>query len=182
SIYDAVNGIARTHEVYAVPSAGPASASREAAASAAAHKALVTLFPTHAAAFDDLNTTTLAAIPNGPQKNTGIAWGESVAQQILSLRSNDGAAAVIAPPSGSGPGVWVPTPPALAAYLLPQWAFVLPFSLPNITAVRPPGPPSLSSAKYLADLAEVKAVGPAVGSTRTADQSQIAQFSADGAG
>src|SRR5204863_165515 len=59
SIYDAVNGIARTHEVYAVPSAGPASASREAAASAAAHKALVTLFPTHAAAFDDLNTTTL---------------------------------------------------------------------------------------------------------------------------
>src|SRR5216117_2116485 len=35
SIYDAVNGIARTYEPYLVPSAVPASASREAAASAA---------------------------------------------------------------------------------------------------------------------------------------------------
>ena len=39
AIYDAVNGIARTHEPYLVPSAVPASASREAAASAAAHQA-----------------------------------------------------------------------------------------------------------------------------------------------
>src|SRR5437868_14845997 len=45
SIYDAVNGIARTHERYLVPSVAPASASREAAASAAAHRALVNLFP-----------------------------------------------------------------------------------------------------------------------------------------
>ena len=41
SIYNAVNGIARTHEAYLVQSAVPASASREAAASAAAHEALV---------------------------------------------------------------------------------------------------------------------------------------------
>ena len=45
SIYDAVNGIARTHEPYLVQSAVPASASREAAASAAAHQALINLFP-----------------------------------------------------------------------------------------------------------------------------------------
>ena len=38
SIYDAVNGIARTHEPYLVQSAVQASASREAAASAAAHR------------------------------------------------------------------------------------------------------------------------------------------------
>src|SRR3979409_2316833 len=41
SIYDAVNGIDRRHEPYLVPSAVPASASRQAAASAAAHGALV---------------------------------------------------------------------------------------------------------------------------------------------
>src|SRR6266487_7151999 len=45
SIYDAVNGIARTYEPYLVQSAVPASASREAAASAASHEALVNLFP-----------------------------------------------------------------------------------------------------------------------------------------
>jgi hypothetical protein len=40
SIYDAVNGISRSHEAYFVRSAVPASASREAAASAAAHQVL----------------------------------------------------------------------------------------------------------------------------------------------
>src|SRR6266480_8065162 len=52
SIYDAVNGIARTHERYLVPNVAPASASRPAAASAAAHKALVNLFPASASSFD----------------------------------------------------------------------------------------------------------------------------------
>src|SRR5205809_844691 len=48
SIYDAVNGITRTHEAYFVPSAVSASASKEAAASAAAHQALVDVFPSAA--------------------------------------------------------------------------------------------------------------------------------------
>jgi hypothetical protein len=47
---------------------------------------------------------------------------------------------------------------------------------------RPPGPPSLDSQQYAADYEEVKQLGPAVGSTRTADQSEIALFWADGAG
>src|SRR5439155_18489685 len=55
AIYDAVNGIDRTHEYYLVPSAVPASASREAAASAAAHGALVNLFPASASTFDTLH-------------------------------------------------------------------------------------------------------------------------------
>src|SRR5438132_4344692 len=66
SIYDAVNGIDRRYETYLVPSAVPASASREAAASAAAHKALVALFPLHASSFDDLHAAILAAISDGP--------------------------------------------------------------------------------------------------------------------
>ena len=38
SIYEAVNGIARTHKPYFVKERGPLTASQEAAASAAAHK------------------------------------------------------------------------------------------------------------------------------------------------
>ena len=67
AIYDAVNGIARTHEPYLVPSAVQASASREAAASAAAHDTLVYLFPAAASSFDALYAAILAGIPNGPQ-------------------------------------------------------------------------------------------------------------------
>jgi PAP2 superfamily len=182
SIYDAVNGIDRTHEAYLVPSAAPASASHEAAASAAAHGALVNLFPAAAARFDALHAVILAGILNGPQKAAGIVWGEFVADQILAARANDGSSAVVPPPSGSGPGVWVPTPPAFLPYLLPQWGFVAPFGMNSSSQFRPPGPPSLGSERYAADYEEVREFGAAVGSTRTEEQSEIAQFWADGAG
>jgi hypothetical protein len=182
AIYDAVNGIARTHERYLVPSAVPASASRVAAATAAAHQTLVTLFPNHTSTFDALHSAILAAIPNSPQKTHGITWGEFVGSQILAARANDGSNAIVQPPGGSGPGVWVPTPPAFLPYLLPQWGFVAPFGMSSSSQFRPPGPPSLDSQQYVADYEEVRELGAAVGSTRTEDQTEIALFWADGAG
>ena len=101
SIYDAVNGIARTNEPYLVQSAVPASASRPAAASAAAHQALVNLFPANASSFDALHAAILAGIPDGPHKRAGIVWGEFVANQILAARANDGSNAVVPPPSAA---------------------------------------------------------------------------------
>src|SRR5438128_4283066 len=182
SIYDAVNGIARTYEPYLVQSAVPAGASREAAASAAAHEALVSLLPAAASNFHALHAAILAGIPDGPQKVAGIVWGEFVASQILGARANDGSDAIVPPPGGSGPGVWVPTPPAFLPYLLPQWGFVTPFAMNSSSQFRPPGPPSLDSEQYAADYDEVKSLGAAVDSTRTEEQTQIALFWADGAG
>jgi hypothetical protein len=182
AIYDAVNGIARTHEPYLVPSAVPASASRVAAASAAAHQTLVSLFPSHTSTFDALHAAILAGIPNRPQKTNGITWGEFIATQILAARANDGSNAIVQPPGGSGPGVWIPTPPAFLPYLLPQWGFVVPFAMSSSTQFRPPGPPALDSQQYAADYEEVKQLGAEVGSTRTEDQTEIALFWADGAG
>jgi PAP2 superfamily protein len=182
AIYDAVNGVARTHEVYLVPSAVPASASRVAAASAAAHQTLVSLFPNHTSTFDALHAGILAGIPHSPQKTNGIVWGEFVASQVLVARANDGSNAIVQPPGGSDPGVWVPTPPGFLPYLLPQWGFVAPFAMSSSSQFRPPGPPALDSQQYAADYEEVKQLGAAVGSTRTADQTEIALFWADGAG
>jgi hypothetical protein len=182
SIYDAVNGIARTHEPYFVQSAVPSSASKEAAASAAAHDVLISLFPAYAPSFDALYAATLGTISNGPHKRSGVAWGESVAAQILARRANDNSDATVAVPSASGPGAWQPTPPGFSPYLLPQWAFVTPFTMPTDSFFRPPGPPRLDSAKYVDDYNEVKALGAAVGSARTTEQTLIALFWADGAG
>ena len=182
AIYDAVNGIARTHQPYLVPSAVSNSASRVAAATAAAHQTLVSLFPNHTSTFDVLHAAILAGIPNGPQKTNGITWGEFVGTQILAARANDGSNAIVQPPGGSGLGVWIPTPPAFLPYLLPQWGFVVPFGMSSSSQFRPPGPPSLDSQQYAADYEEVKQLGAAVGSTRTEDQTDIALFWADGAG
>ena len=182
SIYDAVNGIDRTHEPYLVQSEVPASASREAAASAAAHEVLVNLFPAVASSFDTLYAAILATIPDGPHKVAGIVWGEFVANQILAARANDGWDATVPLPGGSGPGVWVPTPPAFLPYLLPQWGFVTPFAMNSSSQFRPPGPPLLDSERYAADYNEVKELGALLGSTRTEEQTEIALFWADGAG
>jgi membrane-associated phospholipid phosphatase len=182
SIYDAINGITRSHESYFVQSDVAAGASTEAAASAAARVALVVLFPAESTRFDDLHAAITAAIPESPRKRIGLEWGGHVAREILAWRASDNADAVVAAPSGSGPGLWQPTPPAFAAYLLPQWAFVLPFALPASAFMRPPGPPSLDSPEWVADYNEVKALGRSVGSARTPEQSLIALFWADGAG
>jgi hypothetical protein len=141
----------------------------------------VNLFPASASSFDGLHAAILAGIPDSPDKRAGIVWGESVATQILAVRANDGSNAVVQAPGGSGPGVWVPTPPAFLPYLLPQWGFVVPFAMTSSSQFRPPGPPSLDSQQYAADYEEVKQLGPLVGSTRTPDQSEIALFWADGA-
>jgi hypothetical protein len=182
SIYDAVNGIARTNDPYLVQSAVSSSASRVAAASAGAHAALVNLFPTRTSIFDALHAAILAGIPDGPQKTAGIVWGEFVANQILAARANDGWNAIVPPPGGSSPGVWVPTPPLYLPYALPQWGFVTPFAMSSTSQFRPPGPPALGSQRYAADYTEVRELGAAVGSTRTAEQTEIALFWADGAG
>jgi hypothetical protein len=182
SMFDAVNGISRRCESYLVHSALPASASQEAAASAAGHRVLLALYPAAEANCDTLYKNTLAAIPDGPRKNAGIAWGESVATRILQDRATDGSNAIVPSPARSGPGCWVPTPPAYAGYLLPQWGLLKPFCMTSCTQFRPPGPPALSSAKYAADYNEILALGAASNSTRTADQTEIALFWADGAG
>jgi hypothetical protein len=181
AVYDAVNGISRTHDAYRVESAVPRSASPEAAAAAAAHTVLAALFPANATSFDALYGSGLAAISQGPHKAAGVAWGQRVAAEILLWRSSDNATATVPLPPETL-GSWQGTPPAFAPYLLPQWAFVSPFGIPTGSDFRPAGPPALSSEEYATDYNEVKAFGAAVGASRTPLQDAIALFWADGAG
>lgn len=182
SMFDAVNGIHRRWEPYAVLETASDAASKEVAASIAAHRVMNALFPSRVANHDALLQTTIGGIPDTTRKRLSASWGHFVAQKILALRSNDGSEAQVAPPNHSGPGFWEPTPSGFAAYLLPQWGFVEPFVMTEPTQFRPPGPPALDSAKYAEDYNEVKSLGRSVGSSRTPEQSQIAVFWADGAG
>ena len=73
----------------------------------------------------ELNAT-LSAIPAERGRNLGVALGTSVANQVLALRSNDGSNAKVNYVPGTGPGDWVPTPPAYAPAVDPQWGNVTP--------------------------------------------------------
>ena len=181
AIFDAVAAIRGTpgyhfHEI------APADASPEAATAAAAHRALVHLYPERAATFDAGLADSLAAVPDGPGKDHGVALGRTVADAILALRAGDGWADPVVDSPGGGPGTWRPTPPRHDSPLMPQWATVRPFLLASPRQFRPPGPPRLGSRAWTDAYNEVKAIGRADSATRTAEQTQIARIWADGVG
>jgi hypothetical protein len=180
AIYDAVNAIE------GAPFAGYASvpsvdrpASAEAAAVTAAHDVLVALFPAQAADLDDKYVTSLAELPDDIARVNGIAVGQRAAAAILTARAQDGRDATVMYVPGSGPGVWVPTPPAFLAAQAPETPFVQPFALNAPSQFRPEAPFSLASEEWARDYNEVKTLGSAVGSSRTPEQTDIARFWSD---
>ena len=182
AIYDSVNSISKKYSAYLVSIDAPAGASAEAATAAAAHRTLVGLYPAQAGKFDAALQSSLAKIPDGKAKQDGIALGQQVAEQFISLRNTDGITKVVEYTPSTDPGTWVPTPPALAAALAPQWPQVTPFAMTSGSQFRPPGPPALEGAKYAEEVNYVKEIGKIDSLTRTPDQTAIAKFRANGAG
>jgi hypothetical protein len=185
SVFDAVNGIARRYTPYHVASAAPPGASRDAAGAAAADTALVALIPAQKPLFDAQLSATLAQLSDDPSHpgqsvQRGLAWGATVANEILAWRATDGFTAVPPYTAGSAPGDWQPTPPLFLqppqAPLFRQFAAMTPFALTSPSQFLPPGPPPLTSARYAQDLAEVQALGSATSTVRTAEQTQTAVF------
>jgi hypothetical protein len=170
AIYDAVNAIDRTHQPYLVRLNGvPQSASQDAAAVAAAHEVLVVLYPAFKSALDVEFQQSLAQIPDGPDKVQGVSVGQTVADSILALRSNDGSNAQPIPyVFGKAPGDYQSTPPNFPSQ--PQfthWSRVTPFALQSANQFRPGPPPLLTSDAYSDAFNQIKSLGIA-GSTTTA--------------
>jgi len=176
AVHDAVNGITGAYETYLSPTGAPENASPEAAAIAAAHHALKNLFSGNDAMLDALYITSLAS--HGlTSSDPGIEFGRAAAAAILAVRANDHSKeaqfAYDAPGAGN-PGVWVRLNNAPA--LLPGWGNVTPFVLRSASQFDPGPPPALDSDTYARDFNEIKQIGVNLGSTRTTEQSQIAQF------
>ena len=151
----------------------------DAAVAMAAHGVLSEYFSaTSAANLDAALATTLSAIPDGARKNKGIRIGQQAAQEMIASRAGDGrgdASIVYTVPSPTPVGVWAPVPaPPPGGMLAPWLGFV-----DNLVVSGPvpvDGPNALGSAEYTADYNEVKDIGSAGPTTRTATQTQIAQF------
>src|SRR5215471_15740831 len=179
AVYDAVNAIEGTHTPYVVRLDGtPRSASQEAAAASAAHDVLVRLYPTFKSTLDADLQQSLAQIRDGEHKVQGIRVGQTVADQILALRSNDGSNAQPIPyVFGNAPGDYQSTPPNFPPQ--PQfthWSRVTPFALQRANQFRPGPPPLLTSDRYSGDFNEIKSVGIANSAVATADQALTGQF------
>lgn len=179
AVYDAVNGIRRTHQSYLVRGRAPSGASVEAAASTAARVALVALYPGDQAAFDALDSSIQSAIPAGVSKERGISWGTRVAGEILTARANDGSTATAPFPGSEEPGQWRPTISfggVVRPALLPLWGQVTPFALRSGAQFRPPAPPRLNSRRYADEVNFVQRIGALDSTERTVEQTEIARF------
>ena len=177
AIYDAVNSIDRRYTVFAVkPTGKTRGASQEAAAASAAYNLLVALFPQQRETLDAAYATSLSGIPDGEAKTRGIDIGAEVAAGIIALREGDGRDAVVQYTVGSGPGVYQLTPPAFNPPVSPGLAQVKPFALLEPSQFRSEGPLALTSEQYAADFNEVKMLGSANSTERTAEQTEIGRF------
>src|SRR5260370_21419220 len=178
AMYDAVNNIEAKFSPYLVSLPNvPRSASEIAAADAAAHDVLVSLYPAFQASLDRELQQDLVQLPDNERKAQGVAVGQAVAAKLLAARSTDGAN--VTPPlylPGSQPGDYQLTPPNFAPADFTQWPKVTPFVLKRADEFRPGPPPSLPSATYTEVFNEVKSLGIIDSTTRTAEHTQIGKF------
>jgi hypothetical protein len=193
AIHDALNAIDRRSEPYAYDAHARRGASPDAAVAAAARDVLVPVlgqlqapFPQACidggvASVESDYAAALAAIPDGPRKERGLAVGHAAATAVLALRSGDGSDTTLLDfsfPQGTAPGQWIFTPDRPFAFA-PGWADVAPFVLYDAAQFRPRPPYALNTPQYAADLNEVKALGGdgiTTPSARAPERTEIALF------
>ena len=181
AMFDAVNAVLDgPYRPFASKPTSPLGASPEAAAIRAAYIVARHDFPTIEAAVDSAFEQSIAAVVASSSEAIadGIAVGEAAGRAVLIARENDqrNLRDAVGYTPGSGPGVWAPTPPAFSAPQTPSLQFVTPFGYDDPAHFRPKPPPALDSETYTDDYNEIKDVGSATNTSRTAAQSATALF------
>jgi hypothetical protein len=180
AIYDAVNAIDGGYEPYLGAPDAEASDSEDAAAAAAGYRVLLGLIPDRAAQLETYYNASIAAISEEEEADDvagGIEVGNATAARMLAEREGDGRFGNPLFTEGTEAGDWRRLSPSGNNF---KWVGdVEPFLIPSAAQFATNGPVPLTSAKYAQEFDQVKALGRATGSTRTADQTEQARFWSD---
>jgi hypothetical protein len=177
AVYGAVNAVDRHGRPYLVRRSFPM-ASKDAAAATAAFRVLDSLFPAQHAVLQAAYDISLAAIPDGPLKETGIRVGSMAADAMLA-EGHDGRTFIGCTFGSGGAGEWQPLPGPNGDPLCDPAPWVrdaVPFLVGSATQFRTDGHLDLTSAEYTDEFNEVKDIGSLNSNTRTAAQSHAAAF------
>lgn len=177
AMHDALNAIRPRYEQYAY-SGRSYGADPVAAAAAAAHDVLVTVYPAQQETLDAELATWLATVPDGTAKTKALALGAASAAAIVALREDDGTDVDLTSPTftpGSEPGDYQYVPPYDFTFA-ELFRYATPFGLTSPEQFRTKPPPSLRSRGYARAYDEVKSLGALGSTTRTEDQSNYASW------
>jgi hypothetical protein len=193
AVYDAVNAIGpRQHRPYLLKRRFGAKASIDAAVATAAYDVLTSIVSTAPerapftgragllATLATEYTASLDAVDAGAPKTQGLAAGHAAAAAMLAARVGDGRFGDSQWKPNSAAGHWQPlVDPTTGLPILDPtpWAGgVKPFLIKSSSQFRSNPPPELKSAAYAEQFNEVKSLGSATSSTRTADQTYVAKW------
>jgi len=119
-----------------------------------------------------------AGMPGDVLRNT-VAYSDAVVAAILKWSKGDNYAQTRSYEKYAVKqidGRWIPTPPAYAQAMEPQWCEIRPFLMDSASQFMPPVPPAYnmkdSTSQFCRELMEVKTTGEHL----TAEQKQIADF------
>ena len=172
AMYQCVNSVEPRYEPYKAKLDAPATVSKEAAAAVAAAVVLSKLHPEDQAKVDGELKQYLAQIPDGPAKDEGIAFGQKVAEGIVTSRANDGSNA----PDTYRPRTTAGRYVATSLLVVPMWGKVTPFALKSESQFRPGPPISLKSREWADNYNEIKGIGAKNSTTRSALQTETGRL------
>ena len=176
AVHDALNSIEPLYETYALQQQDK-KADPIAAISSAAYTVLVVSFPAKKEQLDIALANAVKEVKSSDARKRGLDLGAAAGKAIVIMRSTDGAFQnpVVEVNNPKVPGMYQAVPPTLFVYA-PFWATLPTFGLENPHQFRVEAMPSLSSAEYAKHFNEVKSKGAKVNSTRTAEETTIANF------
>ena len=172
AMFEAINAIDGRYTAYRLKLVADRNTSREAAAAAAGHAVLRTLFPDQRAGLDTLLAEQLAKVPEGPPKERGLILGRKAAAELLELRTDDGFTAPETWRPITQPGVYVPTVIPLSS-TVGTWS---PWVMSSAAQFRPGPPPALTSETWTRDLNEIRDIGALNSTVRSAEQTTAGRF------
>jgi hypothetical protein len=142
---------------------------------------LISIVPGQQPTLEPLYLASLAAILDGPAKDGGIAAGEAAAAAMIAARTNDGRFGTpgFPVPAVPEPGEWRPVLPLFVNDPAAWLKDVTPFLIQSSSQFRSRGPYELTSRKYAKEFNQVKELGSATSTTRTADQTHAANYWAE---
>ncbi|XIA63564.1 vanadium-dependent haloperoxidase [Bradyrhizobium sp. TZ2] len=172
AMFEAVNAVERRYAPYKLALSADRSTSKEAAAAAAAHDVLLTVYPDRKSELDAALAASLSGIAETEAKSKGIELGKKAADGVIAFRASDGSTVPESYRPYAKPGVYVPT----AMPLFSTIGATTPWVMTSSSQFRPGPPPALDSQTWTRDLNEIREIGGRNSGKRTAEQTTIGRF------